>query len=82
MYIYGYKNKEDFPKATQAMYSGARQRAENRLSRVLMTKYPLIKVIRIPNAKLHFEFKHPSTPQHSRLELGTLPELQVKLKSL
>lgn len=60
MYIFVYKNKGDFPNVTQAMYSGARQRAENRLSRVLMTKYPLIIAIRIPNAKSHFEFKHPS----------------------
>lgn len=59
---YGYKNMGDFPKVTQTLYSGARQRTETRLSRVLITQYPLINVIRVPKARLHFKFKHSPCP--------------------
>lgn len=78
------KIKRIFLKVTLALYFGARQRTENRLSRVFITQYPLINIIRFPNASLHVEFKHlpPPTPPHSCPELATLTELQVKLKSL
>jgi len=64
------------------MYSGTRQTTENRISRAFITQYPLINIISIANASLHFEFKHLPAPQHSGLELGTFTELQVKPKSL
>lgn len=79
-----YKNKGDFPKVTKAMYSGARQRTENGISRVFTKQFPLTNIIRIPNARLHFDFKQtslPLPPGCASPEWGTLTELQVKLKS-
>lgn len=59
LYMYGYKNRGDFPKVTQAMYSDARLRTKNKLSKAFITPNPLVNVIRIPNASLNFEFPSP-----------------------
>lgn len=56
------RQKGDFPKVTQAMYSGARQNTEKKLSRIFITQYPLTNVTRITNVRLHEEFKHSPSP--------------------